>query len=321
PGIWVAPLQAHIFSLLGRHQQDLLIKSSPGSPITVDQQALLDFTLTDVQDILRKWFTGMRDAGFRLFKLDYIYKSYLDAMESYSDNTRGKAGFVRKGLEIIRDAVGDDSHILNCGAPVESALGIGDSSRATIDIHTFWGHIKSNASQLSARLWQNGKLWRIDPDFAVIRSSETTDDPLPNYIYSRRPLVEGQSYWMAGPEATYSELLVWLTQIYLSAGNMFLSDSLAQLNRKGFDTLAKLFPPQEESARPLDMFVNSTPRFWYAQSDNLLGVFNWKDQEAPIAIPSGIDLPSQGVDIWTGEEKAVSNSETMPPRSAWLLKL
>jgi hypothetical protein len=321
PGIWVAPLQAHIFSLLGRHQQDMLLKSPAGSPITVDQHALLDFTLSEVQDILGKWFTGMREAGFRLFKLDYIYKSYLDAVELYYDNTRGKAGFVRKGLEIIRDAVGDDSHIINCGAPVESALGIADSSRMTTDIHTFWGHIKNNARQLSAKLWQNDKLWRIDPDFAVIRSSETTDDPFPNYIYKKRPLLDGQSYWMAGPEATYSELLVWLTQVYLSAGNLFLSDSLKQLNKKGFDTLIKLFPPLEESARPLDMFVNPIPRFWYAKSGNLLGVFNWEDQETPIIIPAGIHLPSQGIDVWTGEKKSISSSKAMPPRSSWLLRL
>ena len=320
PGIWVAPLQAHTFSLLGRHRQDLLIQNPNGGPVIVDQNALLDFTLSDVHDILRGWFCSMREAGFQLFKLDYIYESYLDVMNCYADQTRGKAGVIRKGLEVIRQAVGDDSHIINCGAPVESALGLADSSRVTIDIHTFWGHVKHNASQLASRLWQNGNLWHVDPDFAVIRSARTTNDPFPNYIYNRQPLVEGKSYWMAGPEASHPELLVWLTQVYLSAGNVFLSDSVARLNKKGINTLVKLLPPLEQSARPLDMFMNPIPRFWYAQSANLLGVFNWEDQEAPIVMPTGIDLPSQGVDIWSGERHKISELIIMPPRSAWLLK-
>ena len=139
PGVWLAPLQAHTYSRLGRHRQDLLVPGADGYPVTVGQHALLDFTLPEVHDILREWFGGLRAAGFRLFKLDYIYADYLAVMNHCADRTRGKAGIIRQGLEVIREAVGPESHILNCGAPVECALGLADSARVTTDIHTFWG--------------------------------------------------------------------------------------------------------------------------------------------------------------------------------------
>ena len=75
PGIWVAPLQCHMFSPLGRHRQDLLVPRENGTPVTEGQHAIFDFTLLEVQAILADWFGAMRAAGFRLFKLDYVYKS------------------------------------------------------------------------------------------------------------------------------------------------------------------------------------------------------------------------------------------------------
>ncbi len=323
PGVWLAPLQAHTYSRLGRHRQDLLVPGADGYPVTVGQHALLDFTLPEVHDILREWFGGLRAAGFRLFKLDYIYADYLAVMNHCADRTRGKAGIIRQGLEVIREAVGPESHILNCGAPVECALGLADSARVTTDIHTFWGHVKHNARQLSARLWQNGRLWRIDPDFAIIRCADTSGDPFPNPIYQRRPLVAGQGHWMAGPEASYPELCAWLTQVTLSGGNLFLSDSIARLNDTGITTLAKLFPPRSRAARPLDLFQSEIPRFWLSQGETgaYLGVFNWEDEAAPIVVPPGLDVPPEGVDLWSGQPVTVAESTLMPPRSAYLLRV
>ncbi|MFH1571230.1 MAG: hypothetical protein ABIL09_24795 [Gemmatimonadota bacterium] len=323
PGIWLAPLQAHVYSQLGRYRQDLFVPGESGSPVVVDRHALLDFTLPDVQEHLVRLCGRLREAGFRLFKIDYIYQSYLDRMGQHSDRSRGKAGFVRCGLEAIRQAIGGDAHLLNCGGPVESALGLADSSRVTVDIHTFWGHVKFNARQLSARLWQNGRLWRIDPDFAIIRSRATTRDPYPNPVYHRRPLVEGQGHWMAGPEAAFEELRVWLTQVYLAAGNTFVSDSIARLNRRGLAALGRVLPPLPESARPLDLFQSSIPRFWLArgQRRHLLGVFNWEDREEELGAPPGVDLPDRGVDVWTGDKVRLRESLLLAPRSALLLRV
>jgi hypothetical protein len=323
PGIWVSPLQCHQYAPLGRHRQDLLVRGNDGYPALVGQHGLFDFTQDDVVHILRHWFGEMREAGFRLFKLDYVYPEYLDAMAVYADRRRGRAGVVRHGFEAIRQAVGEDSHILNCGGPVEATLGIADSSRATIDIHTFWGHVKHNGRQLSARLWQHGRLWTIDPDFALVRCARTSKDRYRNALYTHRPLVEGQSHWLAGEEASLGELQVWLTQVYLCAGSVFLGDSVARLTPAGVSALAKLFPPLPEAARPLDLFLNPIPRFWLGSDGRrqVLGVFNWSDQSTEVGLPRGIDLPTKGTDVWTGKRIELGLETRMKPRSAWLLRV
>ncbi len=110
---------------------------------------------------------------------------------------------------------------------------------------------------------------------------------------------------MSGPEASFSELRVWLTMVHMSGGEVFLSDSLARLNAKGFAALAKLFPVRKTPARPLDLFLNSPPRFWLTGGKRpRLAVFNWEDAPSPITVPAGLDLPSEGKDVWTGEARA-----------------
>jgi len=323
PGIWVAPLQCHANAPLGRHRQDLLVRGPDAWPAMVGQHGLFDFTQDDVLHILRHWFGEMHEAGFRFFKLDYLYPEYLDAMAVCADRRRGKAGVIRRGLEGIRQAVGEESHILNCGGPIEAVLGIADSSRATLDIHTFWGHVKSNATQLSCRLWQHGRLWTLDPDFAVVRCAQTSKDRYLNALYKHRPLVAGQSHWLAGDPATLMELQVWLTLVYLSAGSVFAGDSLARLTPAGIGALAKLFPGLPEAARPMDLFLNPVPRFWLGSDGRrqVLGVFNWNDDPAEAAPPRGTDIPTKGTDVWTGRRIELGLETRMRPHSAWLLRV
>jgi hypothetical protein len=323
PGIWHAPLQVSPWTHLGRHRQDLLVPAEGGGPVLVGGNALLDWSKPEALQLLYDQFRKLRRSGFRYFKLDYIYHDAVRAMTHRADQSVGPLAVIRRGLHVIREAVGDDAYILSCGAPRECAVGLADASRVCTDTHTFWSHIWNNAREIACHLWENGHLWNIDPDFAIVRSPETTDDPFPNYPYRRRPWTDRNDFWMAGPEASSAELRVWLTVVHMSGGDVFLSDSIARLNAQGLGALEKLFPRLPEAARPLDLFLNSPPRFWLAGSEGAarLAVFNWEDEPAPITVPAGLDLPSDGADIWTGQRVSVSESTTMPPHSAHLLRI
>jgi hypothetical protein len=323
PGIWHAPLLASPWSHIGRHRQDLFVQAESGGPVTVGQEAVLDWSNPEVLERVLRLFRSLRRAGFRYFKLDYIYSEAVRQAGARHDDTRGAFAAIRDGLQTIRDAVGDDSYILNCGAARECSVGITDASRISTDIHTFWGHIWHNTREIACHLWENGNLWNVDPDFAVIRSEQTSDDAFRNYIYRRRAWENRDHFWMAGEEASFEELKVWLTVVHLVGGDVFLSDSIARLNRTGIAVLGKLFPTMDRSARPLDLFHNTVPRFWLGQSGRRqrLGVFNWEDEAAPITIPAGLDVPAQGTDVWTGKRVRVSEKTVMPPRSAFLLKI
>jgi hypothetical protein len=49
-------------------------------------------------------------------------------------------------------------------------------------------------------------------------------------------------------------------------------------------------------------------------------VFNWDDEPEPIVVHPGIDVPSEGVDVWTGQRVRVGEATVMAPRSAYLLR-
>ena len=323
PGVWHAPLQCSPWTHLGRHRQELLVKDEDGSAATSGGNAIFDWTQPEVLQILHDWFSALRKAGFRYFKLDYIYSEAVRLMTHRADDSVGLLAMIRNGLKVIRDAVGEDSYILNCGAARECSMGITDASRISTDIHAFWSHIWHNSREIACHLWEQGNLWNIDPDFAIVRSHDTTDDPFPNYIYRRRAWTDRNHFWMAGPEASLSELQVWLTVVHMCGGDVFLSDSIARLNRRGMEALGKLFPRLTSAARPLDLFENPCPRFWLGRSDGLhqLAILNWEDEAAPIVVPRGIDVPSSGTDLWSGKRVAVSERTVMPPRSAYLLNV
>ena len=328
PGIWVAPLQVSVYAPLARHRPDLLVHDADGQMVVSNVSpfglmAMLDLTLPEVQKHLHYLFSSMREAGFSLFKIDYLYPDYINLMPSPSDGSTGKAGVIRKCLEVIREAIGDDAHMVGCGVPPECALGLVDSNRATTDIHNFWGHIRHNTRQLAVRYWMNGRLWVNDPDFAIVRSTATSSDLHLNGYYKRRPLLDYDDFWMAGPEATQDELKVWLTMVYLSAGSVFFSDSFCRLNDKGMETLGRLLPGLPEPARPVDLFENDPPRFWSADCEHgrVLGIFNWDDVDCRLEIPAHLRISGTATDFWTGEKMEIPGEVSLPPRSVRLLVL
>ena len=185
--------------------------------------------------------------------------------------------------------------------------------------------MKHNALQIAACLWQNGRLWTIDPDFALIRCEATSADPHPNYLYASRPLTADGGFWMAGPEASWTELRTWLSIVRLAGGNVFLADSISRLSRMGIDDLKRLFPPLRHGAKPLDLFLNPVPRFWYVPpaegNRGWLGVFNWDDGPSPIVVPPGLDVPDAGFDVWTGRSVRLGDFPLMAAHSALLLEM
>jgi hypothetical protein len=221
----------------------------------------------------------------------------------------------RRFLQIIRAAIGDDAHLLSCGAPFPAALGLANSARVSTDIHNFWGHIKNAAIETSALYWLSGRTWISDPDFALIRCVDTTDDPLLNVAHNRTPYTGG-GFWMAGDDATLDELRTWLSLVHLFGGSVFLSDSIAHLNDLGLSTLLPLLESSCTPARPLDLFEATPPRLWLSDGPDgfTLGVFNWGEAATEVALPKCI--PASAHDFWTGEPRALSGSVALPPRGS-----
>lgn len=325
PGVWLAPLQASMFSRLARHRQEMFVTNDDGSLIiNTDDDALeglllLDYSLPEVRELAFGWFADLRRAGFELFKIDYLYDKYL----SLCAGEMGKVAFARSIFETIRNAVGDDAHIVNCGGNKEAALGLVDSCRVTVDVHNFWGHFRNNAKQIANSFWMNRALWINDPDFAIVRCPETCSARRRNMPYAKRPAGNDADFWMRGPEASRGELRTWLSAVRLNGGSVFLSDSIATLNDAGTSDLATLFPPSTTGFTPLDLFERSHPSIWLSNDETrpLLGLFNWDDVETTLALPASLERGVTGKDAWTGQSVSITDSIRLNPRSCRLIEL
>jgi len=325
PGIWTAPLQASVYLPSIRHRRELLAVGDDGEPAVVPggpANAVFDPTHPEARQYWAEVFAALRAAGFTFFKIDYIYRQYIDAIARLHDPAVGKAAAIRSLLATIRAAIGDESHLLSCGAPLESALGLADSARICTDIHNFWSHVKANAAQLASAYWMHGRLWENDPDFAIVRSRATSADPYLNIPYRRHPLAPGGGHWMAGPEASFEELKTWLALVYLSGGSLFVSDSIPRLNPLGLATLVRLFSGPRQAARPADLFVSATAQTWIGRQERgggTLGLFNWDDAPARVEVPRGVDAPTAGRDVWTDQPVSVGGGVTLPAHGSLLL--
>jgi len=305
PGIWTAPFLSSIYTTLARYKQELFVPSYIVK--LYGPMVIFDLTLPEVHKFLFETFRKMKESGFSFFKIDFLNQP-LNIPSCFKDNTKGKIGAIREGIKTIRQAIGEESHLLACGAPLESVIGLADSTRITEDIHNFWGHIKRNAIQISSQYWMNKKLWINDPDFAIIRCNETTDDKHLNRIYVKRKFISENDYWLSGDECNLTELKTYLSLIYLSGGSIFLSDSIYRLNKNGIKILEKIIYPLNNSAIPIDLFYNKPPRIWMNKKEKIIGIFNWEDEIMDFAeISKNMDIPEEGIEFWTGKRTKLKN--------------
>lgn len=324
PGIWLAPLQASTYLPAARHDRARYLRDASGEPVVAQGHGaclLHDPTHPDTEAWLRETCAGLREAGFSLFKVDYLYRNYFDLYDQPHEAATGRAEIPRRFLQIIRDTIGPEAHLLSCGAPLPSALGLADSARISTDIHNFWGHVRNSAVQIAGTQWLNGRLWVNDPDFALIRSPATSADPYLNPPYARRPYTDPAAFWMAGNDASAEELRTWLSLVHLCGGSLFAGDSIARLNARGLSELDRLFSaPVTAPAVPLDLFSGEPPRWWLTEEAGAtcLGVFNWSDEPSEVPLPG--NTPASGVDYWTGERLQMGSAVVLPAHGALVVR-
>jgi alpha-galactosidase len=162
-GIWVAPFIAGARSELARTHPEWLTGDA-GHNWGQDLRGLDAFRM---ESRLREVFGTLRSFGFDYFKLDFLYGGALGGLDAY-----------RHGLAVIREAVGKESYLVGCGAPILPSVGLVDAMRVSPDIGPTYepgdGDL-SRPSQRAAtlttvgRAWQHGRFWVNDSDCLIAR--------------------------------------------------------------------------------------------------------------------------------------------------------
>ncbi len=281
PGIWTAPFAASSASQLYADHPDWVIKDEEGRPIVawqhwgVDTYGL-DLSHPEVQEWLEETFRTIRGWGYELFKVDFLFAGALAGRRYDPNVTRAQA--VRRVLEIIREAIGQEAFLLGCGAPLGPSVGLVDGMRIGPDVavhwHPFWSDLTfmsaENAARTTiARYFAHGRLWINDPDCVLVRQRDDQSD------------------------LTLSEVRTLATVIGLSGGMVLSGDNLPTLAPRRLKYLAKLLPPYGVAARPLDLFARETPQLLALPVETdfgrwlMLAAINWEDRTVVTTIDLG----------------------------------
>lgn len=182
-GIWTAPLLVGAGSRFATDHPRLLVAGAVAAEHHWDQRVgVLDVTHPDGAAHLERVFTGLRDLGFTYFKCDFLYAG---AMTGGRAAATDPVAAYRHALGIIRDAIGADSVLLGCGAPLLASIGLVDAMRISPDVSPSWEPTDGDVSQPGmrsafnaerARRFMHGRLWINDPDCLIARDEVTARD-------------------------------------------------------------------------------------------------------------------------------------------------
>jgi alpha-galactosidase len=174
-GIWVAPFLVGERSVLAEEHPDWLVgDAAPGTGWGDQRLSSLDATHPEAEAYLREVFGTFRDLGIDYFKIDFIYAGAMEGRRADPDVTGVEA--YRRGLRIIREAIGPDAYLLGCGAPILPSVGLVDAMRIGPDIAHHVEPLDGDLSQPSQRAaaqnsrwraWQHGRFWVNDADCLV----------------------------------------------------------------------------------------------------------------------------------------------------------
>jgi len=284
PGLWLSPFIVQPGSTIDREHPDWLLMNIRGKAINAGFfyqffGRALDATHPAVQDHLRLLIETLTQKwGYKVLKLDYCYAGALPGRRYDPKSTRAQA--LRRGLEIMRQAAGDESFLLGCGCPFGPAIGIVDAMRIGPDTAPNWEpwfnwlpwaenllrrepsppalrnslRHALNLSCLHRRWWWN------DPDCLLVRDQET--------------------------RLTETEVLSSVTLTGLSGGMVVDSDDLRCLAPDRLELLSLLSPVLSPGGHPLDMLRRDMPEVYHVQAQgaagqwHLVGLFNWQDSPA-----------------------------------------
>jgi len=285
-GIWLAPFGLDAQSTAYQEHPDWVVRDDNGKPVLAWQHFgqdiyALDLTHPDVAPWLADTFRTIRQEwGIELFKIDFIFAASASGRRHDPNVTRAQA--LRRGLEIIREAIGEEAFLLGCGAPQMPCVGMVDGMRVGPDVagnwHPFWPDLSMPSAENAlrngiTRYFTHGRLWVNDPDCVLVRDRDDQSD------------------------LVLSEMRSLVGIIALSGGMTLSSDNLPSLRKGRFKYLKQMLPPTGMSARPLDLFDNEMPQCLALHVRRpwgewlVVGAINWEDR----ILATDVDLDALGL--------------------------
>jgi alpha-galactosidase len=331
-GVWTAPFEVGERSWIYEHHKDWLVHNAHGDPISIgnaeevegERLFVLDVTHPDAQESIRETYRKLvREWGARYIKLDFMDNTAIEGYYHRPNTTALEAQ--RIGLEIIRQAVGDEVLLDKDGSPMLNPVGLVDEGRVSQDTGHAFLRSKEAEPGIAARYYMHRNFFIDDPDaFTVSRQlleERTIQAPL-----------------------TLNEAQVSIALAAVSGGMFEIGDDLPTLGSdpervalvKNPDLLA--MAKLGRAALPLDLLTyadkDEQPTAFLLREDqrqSILAVFNWTEQPrsrtftfSDLKLPAG--HPYKFSDSLAQDQPLAIHRETLrldnqPAHSVKLIKL
>ena len=304
PGIWTAPFYARPKSKLYKEHKDWFLRNAKGrlvkagwNPMWGGRVYALDATHPGTQGYIREVFSSLKKMGYRFFKCDFLYAAALPAARHNPHTTRAEA--LRIGLEIIRDAIGEDSFLLGCGCPILPAVGIVDGMRIGMDVAPIWDNwlmtrllndrnalcTHHNIVNTINRAFMHKRLFLNDPDCLLVRSD-------------RNRMTEDQIRALA-------------TVVALSGGMVVISDNMQNISPDRMEIIKRALENRSDSMVVIDQHKSFEPEVVVGRTPNslLFGLFNFSKKRVTrifdlkeLMTMEELSTIRDIRDVWTGKE-------------------
>jgi alpha-galactosidase len=309
PGIWLAPFIVHPRSRLAREHPDWLLRRRNGSlaragfvwnalglALDLTVPAALEYAV----EVIR---TAVQDWGFTYLKLDFLYAAALKGQ--YRDRTKTRAQVLRMAMHAVREAAGKDTHILGCGLPLGSALGLVDFMRVSADVGGHW----------APDYFKLGFLFKREPHMPSARNA--IHNTLTRAMFHN-------IWWVNDPDCllvredtalSLAEVRSLATAIAMTGGSILVSDDMQHVSPERLRIMQALIPPLNQRALVLDWLEPGTPaRMRLDLQDgggqrHLLSFANWDDQSRRVRLMPedfGLDPKSYAISAFWQEQSWIA---------------
>jgi alpha-galactosidase len=332
-GVWTAPFEVTSRAWVYEHHKDWLVHNAKGEPIPLgdvwnqktDVLYALDTTHPGAQEYMRGTYkTLAREWGVRFIKLDFMDTTAIEGYHYRPNTTALEAQ--RIGLQVIRDAVGDDVILDKDGSPMLNPVGLVDTGRISADTGHSFERTKNAASGIAARFYMQRNFFVNDPDAFNVTAT-----------YLMEHAHEQSSISLGAAEASIA-LSAVSGGMYEIGDDMLVlgseKDRLALVENREFLNMAKV----GQASTPLDLMTyepeDGQPSIFFLREDQrqaILTVFNWTNTTrshtlglADLGLPVGDTFTATDVLNQNDTLTLVSGAvrlENQSPQSVRVIKL
>ena len=337
-GVWTAPFEITTRAWVYEHHKDWLVHNAKGQPIPIgdvweqhtDILYALDTTNPGAQEYLRQTYrTLAREWGVRFIKLDFMDTTAIEGYYYRPNTTALEAQ--RIGLQIIRDAVGDEVILDKDGSPMLNPVGLVDTGRISADTGHSFERTRNAASGIAARFYMQRNFFVNDPDAFNVTAT---------HLMERAN--EKSSISQGAAEASIA-LSAISGGMYEIGDDMLVlgseKDRLALVENRELLNMAKV----GRASTPLDLMTyepeDEQPSIFFLREDQrqaILTVFNWTNRVrshtlrlADLGLPTShtfaatdvLNQTSLNQNATVTLEGGAVRLENQPPQSVRVIKL